>query len=153
MIYRNSFFQRCPLTNCYDENHWHRWTDNDWRREIKQQRTKIIEESHIHQSHIKGFRVPHLQIDENKHLELIRNFHFHYDSSMLFKSSNLIWPFTLNYYTFNKTDCINCNDSNKIIQALWQFPMHEWIYLDGDVIYNFCNKYLIKMLKGENNDY
>ncbi|CAF1417275.1 unnamed protein product, partial [Adineta ricciae] len=116
---------RCPLTNCYEENHWRRWIDNDWKREIKQQRSNLIDQSHIHQSHLKGFRVPHLQIDENKHLNFIRNYHFHYDSSMLFKSSNLIWPFTMNYLT-NTTDCINCDESSQTIDALWQFPLHEW---------------------------
>jgi hypothetical protein len=121
------------LTNCYEENQWRRWIDNDWKREIRQQRINLIEQSNIHQSHIKGFRVPHLQIDENKHLELIRNFHFHYDSSMLFQSSNLIWPFTLNYL-FNKTDCINCDESNQTMEALWQFPLHEWTYPNG----KFC---------------
>jgi hypothetical protein len=122
------------LTNCYEENHWRHWIDNDWKREIKQQRRNLIEQSHIHQSHIKGFRVPHLQIDENKHFELIRNFHFHYDSSMLFKSSNLIWPFTLNY-SFNKTDCINCDESDKTIETLWQFPLHEWTYPNGNFFF------------------
>ncbi|CAF2906433.1 unnamed protein product [Rotaria sp. Silwood2] len=118
---------KCPLANCYDENNWRRWSNNDWKREIKQQRSNLIEQSHIHQSHLKGFRVPHLQIDDNKHFEHIRNFHFHYDSSMLFTSSNFIWPFTLNY-SFNQTDCMNCDDSNRTIEALWQFPLHEWTY-------------------------
>ena len=52
---------------------------------------------------------------------------------MLFKSSNLIWPFTLNY-PFNKTDCINCDESDKTIEALWQFPLHEWTYPNGNFI-------------------
>jgi hypothetical protein len=113
--------------------------DNDWKREIKQQRLNLIEQSHIHQSHIKGFRVPHLQIDENKHFQLIRNFHFHYDSSMIFNSSNFIWPFTLNY-SFNKTDCINCDESDQTIESLWQFPLHEWTYPNSKNIFlNFIN--------------
>ena len=119
------------MTNCYQENHWRRWIDNDWKREIKQQRTNIIEQSNIHHSHIKGFRVPHLQIDADKHLEIIRNFHFHYDSSMIFRSSNLVWPFTLNY-SFNKTNCINCADTNQTTEAIWQFPLHEWTYPNGE---------------------
>lgn len=45
---------------------------------------------------------------------------------MLFKSSNLVWPFTLNY-PFNTTDCLNCAETNQTIEALWQFPLHEWI--------------------------
>lgn len=117
---------RCPLTNCYEENHWRRWIDNDWKREIQQQRANLIEQSRVHYSHLKGFRVPHLQIDENKHWQYIRNYHFHYDSSMLFKSSNLVWPFTMNYQ-FNQTDCLNCAETNQTIDSLWQFPLHEWI--------------------------
>ncbi|CAF1064476.1 unnamed protein product [Adineta steineri] len=118
---------RCPLTNCYEENHWRQWIDNDWKREIKQQRLNLIEQAYIHHSHIKGFRVPHLQIDENKHLELIRNFHFNYDSSMLFQSSKLIWPFTLNY-PINLNECMNCDESYPTMEGLWQFPLHEWTY-------------------------
>jgi hypothetical protein len=53
---------------------------------------------------------------------------------MLFKSSNFIWPFTLNY-SFNKTDCLNCDDSNKTIEALWQFPLHEWTQPNGNFFY------------------
>ncbi|CAF3002603.1 unnamed protein product [Rotaria socialis] len=118
---------KCPLMNCYDENNWNRWGENNWKREIRQQRINLIEKSSIHRSHIKGFRVPHLQIDDNRHFEPIRNLHFHYDSSMLFKSSKYIWPFTLDY-SFNQIDCINCNESSKTIETLWQFPLHEWAY-------------------------
>jgi hypothetical protein len=49
---------------------------------------------------------------------------------MLFNSSNFLWPFTLNY-SFNETDCINCDDLNQTIEALWQFPLHEWTYPNG----------------------
>lgn len=90
----------------------------------------LIDKSAIHRSHIKGFRVPHFQIDRDRHLDLIRNYHFHYDSSMLFQSSNFIWPFTMNY-VFNKTDCLNCDPDNRTIDALWQFPLHEWTYPNG----------------------
>jgi hypothetical protein len=59
---------------------------------------------------------------------------------MLFKSSNFLWPFTLNY-SFNQTDCINCDeDSNQTIEALWQFPLHEWTYPNGDFIF-YLKKY------------
>ena len=121
---------RCPLTNCYNEKHWHRWTYEDWKNEIKEQRRNIVEYAQIHPSHIKGFRVPHLQIDQNEHFEILHQLHFHYDSSMLFKRTSLIWPFTLNY-PFNHIDCINCNQSIQSLQALWQFPLHEWTYLNG----------------------
>lgn len=46
---------------------------------------------------------------------------------MLFKSSNLMWPFTLDY-AFDQTDCTNCQQLIKPVQALWQFPLHEWAY-------------------------
>ncbi|CAF2174388.1 unnamed protein product [Rotaria magnacalcarata] len=118
---------KCPLNNCYNESNWHHWTDDDWYDEIKQQRINIVEHARIHQSHIKGFRVPHLQIDENKHFEYLKRFHFHYDSSMLFKSASLMWPFTLDY-PFDQTDCINCQQWNRSFEALWQFPLHEWTY-------------------------
>lgn len=123
------------MDNCDEENAWRRWIENDWKREIKNQRTNLIDKSGIHQSHIKGFRVPRLQIDQDRHLELIRNYHFHYDSSMLFRSSNFIWPFTMNYL-FNKTDCLNCNEDeeeDRTIDALWQFPLHEWMYPNGEI--------------------
>lgn len=127
------FVRRCPISNCDEENSWRPWIENDWKREIKQQRINLIEKSAIHQSHIKGFRVPHFQIDHDRHLELIRNYHFHYDSSMLFRSSNFIWPFTMNYL-FNKTYCLNCDPDNRTIDALWQFPLHEWTYPNGKII-------------------
>jgi hypothetical protein len=50
---------------------------------------------------------------------------------MLFKSSNFIWPFTLDF-PFNQTDCINCNNWTKPFPALWQFPLHEWTYPNGN---------------------
>ncbi len=53
---------------------------------------------------------------------------------MLFKSSNFIWPFTLNY-PFNQTDCMNCQEWTKSYEALWQFPLHEWTYPNGK---NLC---------------
>jgi hypothetical protein len=127
-LFHSSCFRcRCPLSNCYNEYHWHRWTIDDWGREIKQQRTHLFQQAQIHQSHIKGFRVPHLQIDQNQHLSFLREFQFHYDSSMIFRSSKFIWPFTLNY-PFNRKHCVNCQAWTKPFEALWQFPLHEWAY-------------------------
>jgi len=57
---------------------------------------------------------------------------------MLFNSSNLLWPFTLNYL-FNQTDCINCDNSNQTFEALWQFPLHEWTYPNGDFVFLYKN--------------
>ncbi|CAF2540399.1 unnamed protein product [Rotaria sp. Silwood2] len=119
--------KKCPLTKCYNESYWHQWTNDDWYEEIKQQRINIVEHAQIHQSHIKGFHVPHLQIDQNKYFEFLHQFHFHYDSSMLFKSSSLMWPFTLDY-PFDQTDCINCQQWTNPFEGLWQFPLHEWTY-------------------------
>ncbi|CAF1231408.1 unnamed protein product [Rotaria sp. Silwood1] len=119
--------KKCPLTKCYNESDWDHWTNDDWYEEIKQQRINIVEYAQIHQSHIKGFHVPHFKIDQNKHFEFLHQFHFHYDSSMLFKSSSLMWPFTLDY-PFDETDCINCQQWTKPFEALWQFPLHEWTY-------------------------
>ncbi|UJR10072.1 hypothetical protein I4U23_014294 [Adineta vaga] len=118
---------KCPLTNCYNENYWRRWTSKDWQHEIKDQRINIVNKAQIHSSHIKGFRVPHLQIDQNQHFEYLQKFHFHYDSSMLFKSNNFIWPFTLDY-PFDHKKCVNCHEWTKPFEALWQFPLHEWTY-------------------------
>ncbi|CAF3535443.1 unnamed protein product [Adineta steineri] len=118
---------KCPLTNCYNENDWVRWTNEDWQHEIEQQRINIVHQAQIDQSHIKGFRAPHLQIDQNRHLDLLQKFQFHYDSSMLFKASKLMWPFTLNY-PVNFTNCVNCDTWAKPYEALWQFPLHEWNY-------------------------
>ncbi|CAF4140639.1 unnamed protein product, partial [Adineta steineri] len=118
---------KCPLTNCYNENDWVRWTNEDWQHEIEQQRINIVHQAQIDKSHIKGFRAPHLQIDQNRHLDLLQKFQFHYDSSMLFKASKLMWPFTLNY-PVNFTNCVNCDTWAKPYEALWQFPLHEWNY-------------------------
>lgn len=115
------------MTNCYDENNWRPWILKDWQREIKQQRLNILDQAKLHHSHLKGFRVPHLQIDQFHHLPLIRQYHFDYDSSLLFKGSNLIWPFTMNY-PWNNTDCVNCDDETKTIESLWQFPLHEFVH-------------------------
>ncbi|CAF0789238.1 unnamed protein product [Adineta ricciae] len=123
---------KCPLTNCYQENSWRRWTNKDWQREIKEQRINIVDKGQIHSSHIKGFRVPHLQIDGYQHFELLEKYHFHYDSSMLFKSNNFIWPFTLDY-PFDHQACINCYNWTKPFEALWQFPLHEWTYPNSSI--------------------
>ena len=40
-------------------------------------------------------------------------------------------------YRFNKTDCLNCRgdeeeeEEDRTIDALWQFPLHEWTYPNG----------------------
>jgi len=86
---------------------------------------------------LKGFRSPHLQIDKYRHLEIIRNFNFHYDSSLLFKRSSgnsPLWPFTFNY-KFDTQSCINCADQDvaKSIDALWEFPLHEWVHPNATV--------------------
>ncbi len=120
-------FSRCPLTNCYNEYQWRRWTENTWQQEIQQQRINLVEHAQIHPSHIKGFRVPHLQIDQNQHFKYLHQYQFHYDSSMIFNSSNFIWPFTLDY-PLNQTDCLNCQEWTQSYPALWQFPLHEWTY-------------------------
>lgn len=70
--------------------------------------------------------MPHFQIDENKHFDYLQQNHFHYDSSMIFKSSNLIWPFTFNYPN-DLLDCVNCQGSTRSYPGLWQFPLHEWV--------------------------
>lgn len=121
---------RCPLSNCYNEYQWRRWSSKDWQEEIHQQRINLVQHAQIDHSHLKGFRVPHLQIDQNRHFEYLQQYHFHYDSSMLFNSSNFIWPFTLNY-PFNQTDCVNCQPWTRPYKALWQFPLHEWTYPNG----------------------
>lgn len=115
------------MTNCYSEYQWRRWSKKDWQDEIHHQRANLVRHAQLHPSHLKGFRVPHLQIDQNHHLDYLQKYHLHYDSSMVFKSSNLIWPFTLNY-PFNQTDCVNCQPWTKPYEGLWQFPLHEWIY-------------------------
>ncbi|CAF1099572.1 unnamed protein product [Rotaria sordida] len=121
--------KKCSLTKCYNESHW---TNDDWYEEIKQQRTNIVEHTQIHQSHIKGFHAPHIKIDQNKYFEFLHQFHFHYDSSMLFKSSSLMYPFTLDYL-FDQTDCINCQQWTKPFEAFWQFPLHEWTYPNATI--------------------
>ena len=100
--------------NCDDESHWHRWTKKDWGREIHQQHVHLVQHAQLDASHLKGFRAPRLQTDENFHLSYLQQFHFHYDSSMLVDASKLMWPFTLNNPS-----------SNQSFGALWQFPLHE----------------------------
>lgn len=62
---------------------------------------------------------------------------------MLFKSTNFLWPFTLNYL-FNKTDCINCDEnSDQTIEGLWQFPLHQWTYPNCNLSFFFFLNLLI----------
>ncbi|CAF1564794.1 unnamed protein product, partial [Didymodactylos carnosus] len=128
---------KCPLTNCYGESSWHKWDHDQWTNEIKTQRENIVRKAQIHYSHIKGFRVPHLQIDDKRHLHVIRDFSFNYDSSMIFARSrhenreNItlpVWPFTLDYQIGNKDFlCENCGyEKITTFQGLWEFPLHHW---------------------------
>jgi hypothetical protein len=66
---------------------------------------------------------------------------------MLFKSTNFIWPFTLNY-PFNQTDCINCHNWTKPFEALWQFPLHEWTFPNGKKLSGslYNNHWKVRML-------
>ena len=113
------------MINCDDESHWHQWTKKDWGREIHQQHGNLVQLSHLQPSHLKGFRVPRLQNDDNFHLSYLQQFHFHYDSSILFDSSTLMWPFTMNY-RYSQKNCLNCPFVNQSFNALWQFPLHEF---------------------------
>nr|ACI90347.1 chitin deacetylase 1-like protein [Philodina roseola] len=122
---------KCPMMNCDDEYHWQRWTKKDWGREIHQQHAHLVRHAQLDSSHLKGFRAPRLQIDENFHLSYLEKFHFHYDSSMLFDSSTLTWPFTLNY-GFSRKNCLNCVSSNQTFNGLWQFPLHALAHSNSE---------------------
>ena len=50
---------------------------------------------------------------------------------MLFNATTLMWPFTLDY-AMNRSSCVNCNGSVGPFEALWQFPLHEWTYPNGE---------------------
>ncbi|CAF1061212.1 unnamed protein product [Didymodactylos carnosus] len=136
---------KCPLTNCYEENSWIEWGQRKWINEIKIQRENVAQKAHIHYSHIKGFRTPHLQIDDKRHLHIMRDFSFNYDSSMVFSrlkrndQENItlpLWPFTLDYQVGNiDLICDNCGSGNTTFQGLWEFPLHHWHHPNSKIFY------------------
>ena len=56
---------------------------------------------------------------------------------MVFKSSRLAWPFTLNY-PFRHRHCTNCQPWTQPFDALWQFPLHEWSYPNSRILFDDC---------------
>ena len=73
--------------------------------------------------------------DGDQYLKFIKDSHFHYDSSMLFKSSALIWPFTLNH-AIDQSHCLNCPQLTRQFDALWEFPMHQWMSSNSKLFKN-----------------
>lgn len=114
------------------------WKDagySGFEQEIEGMRKKLASEAKIPYHDIKGMRVPFLQVGGNGQYEVLRDFKYLFDSSMvtghLFRSEQTpIWPFTLDYPPGDMYCKIGpCPTSS--FPGLWEFPLQRWYDLDG----------------------
>lgn len=98
--------------------------------EIEGMRKKLAEASNIPRESIRGMRVPFLQVGGDDQYQMLEDFGFTYDTSMvtghLYKDSNPpIWPFTLDYPPDSKT-CSLTPCPTKSYPGLWEVPLIRW---------------------------
>ncbi|CAL1538400.1 unnamed protein product [Lymnaea stagnalis] len=81
---------------------------------------------------ILGFRAPYLRVAGNVQYDVLRDYHFLYDTSIvnieIAGGRKPLWPFTLDYLVGS---CVNPPCPTKPYPGLWEFPMNAWIGDDG----------------------
>ncbi|BFZ10739.1 hypothetical protein BsWGS_13777 [Bradybaena similaris] len=76
---------------------------------------------------VTGFRSPYLRVAGDVQFDVLRDFGFHYDTSML--NINILqgktphWPYTLDYLV---GECINPPCPTKAYPGMWEVPLNGW---------------------------
>lgn len=98
--------------------------------EIEGMRKRLSEQAKVPRDTIKGMRVPFLQVGGDDQYQMLHDFQYKYDSSMvtgpLYKNDNPpVWPFTLDYPPDSKT-CSLTPCPTKSYPGLWEVPLVRW---------------------------
>lgn len=98
--------------------------------EIEGMRKKLSKKSKIPHDAIKGMRVPFLQVGGDDQYQMLEDYGFKYDTSMvtgnLYRNSNPpVWPFTLDYPPNSRT-CSLTPCPTKSYPGLWEVPLIRW---------------------------
>jgi hypothetical protein len=116
----STLHNECPNTLCNIEDPW---DYAKWTHEILEMRARLERYASIPRTSISGFRAPTMQTSANLHFKIISGQRFLYDSSLIIKNENIIWPFTLDFRVRNILMNIGPTQS---FQNLWEMPINVY---------------------------
>ncbi|XP_041378624.1 chitin deacetylase 8-like [Gigantopelta aegis] len=98
--------------------------------EIEGMRKRLSRQGKIPHDDIKGMRVPFLQVGGDDQYQMLADYDYLYDSSMvtghLYKNDKPpVWPFTLDWAPDSKT-CSLAPCPQKSYPGLWEIPLIRW---------------------------
>ncbi|KAL8581976.1 hypothetical protein ACOMHN_027957 [Nucella lapillus] len=101
-----------------------------WVNEIEGMRRRLSDKSKIPVEEIRGMRAPFLQLGGDDQYQMLEDFDYLYDTSMvtgyLYKNNDHpVWPFTLDYPPDSKI-CSLSPCPTKSYPGLWEMPMVRW---------------------------
>lgn len=123
----------CPHKRCSPFFDFQPWNYEKWTYEILNMRERLNKYAGIPQSQIVGFRAPILEPASDMHFRIISSNKFLYDSSLIFNTENIIWPFTLDY-RFNSY--LSNNGPIHRYPGLWQIPVPTYVDLEDGLYPN-----------------
>ncbi|XP_039957672.1 chitin deacetylase 7 [Bactrocera neohumeralis] len=104
------------------------WREADVERlmaEFGQQIDMLVEFAKVNRKHIRGVRLPFLQISGNNTYEAAKRLGLLYDSSWPSQRNPPMWPYTLDYRSTQ--DCQIGPCPNAAIPGFWVSPMVTWL--------------------------
>ncbi|KAL1495026.1 hypothetical protein ABEB36_010512 [Hypothenemus hampei] len=104
------------------------WSENatveDWFDEMVGQANILHQFSNVRLSDLKGLRVPYLRIGWNRQYLMMKEFGFHYDSSIVAPFSYVpIWPYTLDFKMPHK--CFRQMCPTRSYSGLWEMVINQ----------------------------
>ncbi|XP_076448480.1 uncharacterized protein LOC143285139 [Babylonia areolata] len=123
-IASHSLSHRSPTT------YWAEAGYDGYVNEIEGMSGRLSEKSHIPRQDIRGMRVPFLQIGGDDQYQMLEDFGYTYDTSMvtghLYRNEDPpVWPFTLDYPPDSKT-CSLTPCPAQSYPGLWEVPLIRW---------------------------
>ena len=123
-IASHSISHRSPTT------YWAHAGYDGYVKEIEGMRKKLTKKSKVPREAIKGMRVPFLQVGGDDQYQMLEDYGFTYDTSMvtghLYRNDKPpVWPFTLDYPPDSKT-CSLTPCPTKSYPGLWEVPLVRW---------------------------
>jgi len=107
-------------------HYWQTATLDSMLQEFGQQIQMLERFAKVEPKHIKGLRLPFLQMNGNSSFAAAKHLGLLYDSSMPtehFKDPPM-WPYTFDYLTVQECQIGAC--PNAAIEGLWEYPMVAW---------------------------
>lgn len=115
------------ISHRYPANWWNNASYVELVKEFVGQRDKIADKANIPKEHIRGIRVPFLEIGKRNQFRMLKNYNFTFDASVLLNSRltdyEHYWPFTLDSPPPANMCMINeCPD--EAYPGVWEIPLH-----------------------------